>query len=268
MLALALEWWWVAPAGAGAGTLGWLGVRRRSPVGRRLELDAAQHDLRRAEHAVVRSRALLKVARAEHLRAQAEQTASRLAAGAVLESKRRVQDAERAVKAAVADLRARRASVQAARATMPASRAPLEEMPLARLRSEHDALTTRWIAYETDAAKAIDYPGMSDPSSPALQAFLREQQVAMELRPASTDARMAPADFAAYRDAVRRATQAFDTAERVAHRAAGELPRPSGDRTDWSALAQELLDTAQGAITRSAEAWQRAERERRRRPEA
>ncbi|WP_051222973.1 hypothetical protein [Agrococcus lahaulensis] len=263
VLALVAEWWWIAPAGAGAGALGVIGARRGRPAGRRLELDAAMHDVRQATDAVTRSRAYLKVARAELLRTQAEQSAGRVGLGAVLESKRRVQAAERAVKVAVADLKARRASVHAARATLPASRAPLEAMPLARLRDEHDRLTARWIAYETDPAKAIDYPAMSDASSPALQEFLREQRLALELRPASLDTRMAPADFAAYRDAVRRATHAFDAAEHAARRGAGDRPPSVAGSTDWSALAQELLETAQGAIARSAEAWQR---DRRRRP--
>ncbi len=107
---------------------------------------------------------------------------------------------------------------------------------------------------------------MSDPASPALQGFLREQRLALELRPASVDARMAPGDFAAYRDAVRRATHAFDAAEHDARRGSGERQPSVADRTDWPSLAQELLDTAQSAIARSAEAWQRADRGRRRRP--
>ncbi|MGM1030785.1 MAG: hypothetical protein ACQEWM_13080 [Actinomycetota bacterium] len=266
VLALVAEWWWIAPAGAGAGALGVVGMRRGRPVGRRLELDAAVHEARRAQDAVTRSRADVKVARAELLRTQAEQSAARVAFGAVLEAKRRVQAAEREVKVAAAELKARRASVQAARATLPASRAPLEAMPLARLRAEHDRLTARWIAYETDPAKAIDYPAMSDASSPALQAFLREQRLALELRPASPDSRMAPGDFAAYRDAVRRATHAFDAAEHMARHGSGERPPSVADRTDWSALAQELLGSAQSAIARSTEAWQRTDRDRRRRP--
>lgn len=265
MLALAIEWWWLAPAGAGAGALGVVGARRRRPSGRRLELDAARHDERRAREAVVRSRAQLKVARAELLRTQAERSAGIAPPGAVPDAKRRVQLAERAEKVAIAEVRARRATVHAARATMPASRAPLEAMPLARLRAEHDELTARWIAYETDPAMAIDFPAMSDAASPALRAFLREQQRALELRPASDGARMAPAEFAAYREAVRRASHAFEAAEHAARRPAHELPPPSSERTDWSALAQELLSSAQIAIERSAEAWSR---DRRRRPEA
>ncbi|MFA4840870.1 MAG: hypothetical protein WC580_04100 [Agrococcus sp.] len=266
VLVLMAEWWWIAPAGAGAGALGVVGMRRRGPSARRLELEAALHDVRGAQDAVTRARAQVKVARAEVLRAEAERSASMVPVGAVLDAKRRVQLAERAAKAAVADLRARRAFVQAARATMPASRAPLEAMPLARLRAQHDELTTRWIAYETDPAKAIDVPAMSDASSPALQAFLREQQQALQLRPASVHARMTPVEFAAYRDAVRRATHAFESAEHEALRAIGR-PMGPADRTDWSALVQELMQSAQIAITRSTEAWQRGDRDRRRRPQ-
>jgi hypothetical protein len=268
VLVLLAEWWWIAPASAGAGALGIVGLRRRGMSGRRLELQAALHDVRQAQDALTRARARLKMARAEMLRAEAERSASMAPVGAVLDAKQRVHVAHRTVKAAVADLRARRAFVRAARATMPASRAPIEAMPLARLRAEHDALTTRWMAYETDPAKAIDVPVMSDASSPPLQAFLREQQRALELRPARVDARMAPAEFAAYRDAVRRATHAFDAAERAALHASGGRPLSANDRADWSALVQELMANAQIAITRSAEAWQRGDRGRGHHPHA
>ena len=261
MLALVAEWWWIAPAGAGAGALGVAGLLARRPSGHRLELDAALHDLREAQHTLARSRAQVEVARAELLRAQAERSDSGSAVAGPAEARRRVQVTERAVKVAVAELKARRAAVHAARATMPAGRAPLEAMPLARLRAEHDAITARWIAYETDAAKAIDYPAMSDPASPTLRAFLREQQRALELRPTSADARMTPREFAAYRDAVRRATQSFEQAETAARRSAGELPAADRDGVEWG-IARDLLETAQDALVRSAHAWQQARKRR------
>lgn len=261
---LLAEWWWVAPAGAGAGGLGYAAKRVREPRGRRLALDAARHDVREARRALAQSRAQVKVASAEVLRTQADRESGRGRAGAVPEAKRRVQLAQREVKAAAAELRARHASLGAARATLPAGRAPLEAMPLARLRAEHDALTQRWIAYETDPAQAIDYPAMSDPTSPALQEFLRLQRRALELRPSAADARMAPAEFAAYRDAVRATTRAFETAEREARSPQGRTATRS-ERSDWSALMHDLLDTAQDAIERSVDVWQRGDR---RRPEA
>lgn len=269
ILALVAEWWWIAPAGAGAGALGWIGLRRRRPslrpAQRRLELDAAQLDVRRAQQTVTHSRAQLKVARAELLRAQAEKSTPRGAAGAVAEARRRLQLAERQARAAVADLKARRAGVQAARAMMPAPRDEPERFPLARLMAEHDALAARWMEYETDAAKAIGFPMMSDARWPPLELFLREHQQASWLRPASRDARIAPADYSAYREAVRRATHAFDAAERQARRGAErELPERD-DRADWSEVAQDLLDNAQRAIARSTELWNKARRDRDRR---
>lgn len=262
VLVLLADWWWVAPAGAGVGGLGWAVQRVREPAGRRLAVDAARLEVREAQRALVRTRAQEKVASAEVLRTQADRESGRGLAGEVPEAKRRLQHAQREVKAATAGLRARRASLAAARATMPAGSAPLEAMPLARLRSEHDALTQRWIAYETDPAQAIEYPAMSDPASPALQEFLRMQRRALELRPSAASARMTPAEFAAYRDAVRSAAHAFETAERAARSPQGRAT-PRIGRSDWSALVQDLLDTAQDAIERSVDVWQRGDRPRR-----
>ncbi|MDD7960963.1 hypothetical protein [Microbacterium thalli] len=268
ILVLVTEWWWIAPAGAGASALGWAGLRRVRPGQRRLELDAALLDVRRAQEAVTQSRAQLKVARAELLRAQAEKSTPRATAGAVPEARRRLQLAERQARAAVADLKARRAGVQAARATMPTSRGAIEQMPLARLMAEHDELTARWIDYETDAAKAIGFPMMSDARWPPLELFLREYQQASWLRPSARDVRMAPSDYSAYREAVRRATHAFDAAERAARRGTPrEIPEPDERSNDWAEVAQDLLDNAQRAIARSSEMWNRVRRDRDRRDE-
>jgi len=276
LLALVAEWWWIAPAGAGAGTAGWValrlgrrrsgGARRIGGAARRVELDAARHDVRTAADAVTRTRAQLKVARAELLQTQAQKSASRAPAGAVPEARRRVQQADRDARAAVAELRARRAAVQAARATMPRPGAAIEQSPLARLIAEHDALTSRWVAYETDPALALGYPSMSDARWPPIELFLRELQQASWLRPESRDARVSPADFSAYRDAVRRATHAFDAAERAARRGATGADRDDQPPADWSEIAQGLIDNAQRAIARSTEAWHRA-RDRKHRPD-
>lgn len=267
ILALVAEWWWIAPAGAGAGTLGWIGLRRGRSSQRRLELDAAQLDVRHAQQGVTHARAQLKVARAELMRAQAEKSTPRATAGAVPEARRRLQLAERQARAAVAELKARRAGVQAARAMVPTSRSEVERMPLARLMAEHDRLTARWMEYETDAAKAIGFPMMSDARWPPLELFLREHQQASWLRPATRDARISPADYSAYREAVRRATHAFDAAERAARRGAEreQLPRADDRSNDWTEVAQDLFDNAQRAIARSTEMWNRVRRDRVRR---
>lgn len=281
-MALLVEWWWIGPAAAGAGTVGWLGVRRSRqralpagtttgdraarawasrPMGkaaaRRLELDAALLDLQSARHAVTRGRADVKVADAEVVRAQAERAASRVPADAVAAARGRLTDAQRDLRAAAAEVRARRAGVKAAKAMLPAIRAGSAPLPVARLLAEHDAILARWMAYETDPALAIDYPEMSDSRSPLLADFLRAHEKAQWLRPASVQTRLEPAEFLAYRDAVRRTAHAFDRAERAARR--GDRDQSGIDGGDaWSRVASDLAETAQRALARSMESMGRA----------
>ncbi|WP_076673166.1 MULTISPECIES: hypothetical protein [unclassified Microbacterium] len=282
LMALLVEWWWIGPAAAGAGTVGWVGVRRTRrralpsgvnttgdraarawasrPLGkaaaRRLELDAALLDLQTARHAVTRGRADVKVADAEVVRAQAERAASRVSPDVVSAARGRLTDAQRDLRAAIAEVRARRAGVRAAKAMLPAIRAGSAPLPVARLLAEHDAILARWMAYETDPGLAIDYPQMSDSRSPLLAEFLRAHERAQWLRPASVQTRLEPADFLAYRDAVRRTAHAFDRAERAA-RQSGEQPGIEGGDA-WSRVASDLAETAQRALARSMESMGRA----------
>ncbi len=282
LLALFAEWWWIGPAAAGAGTVGWIGVRRSRrralPAGtttttdraarawasrplskaaaRRLELDAAQLDLQMARNAVTRGRADVKVADAEVVRAQAERAASRVSGDVVTAARARLVDAQRDLRAASAEVRARRAGVKAAKAMLSAIRAGSAPLPVVRVLAEHDAILSRWMAYETDTALAIDYPVMTDPRSPLLAEFLRAHERAQWLRPATPHTRLEPAEFLAYRDAVRRAGHAFDRAEQAARRN-GEQPSVEG--TDaWSRVASDLAETAQRALARSMESMGRA----------
>ncbi|OZD43120.1 hypothetical protein CH252_25115 [Rhodococcus sp. 06-1477-1B] len=282
LMALLVDWWWIGPAAAGAGTVGWLGVRRSRqralpagtttttdraarawasrPLGkaaaRRLEFDAAVLDLQVARTAVTRGRVDVKVADAEVVRAQAERAASRVSSDVVAAARGRLTDAQRDLRAAVAEVRARRAGVKAAKAMLPAIRSGSAPLPVARLLAEHDAILARWMAYETDPGLAIDYPQMSDSRSPLLADFLRAHERAQWLRPASVQTRLEPADFLAYRDAVRRTAHAFDRAERAARRG-GEQPRVEADDA-WSRVASELAETAQRALARSMESMGRA----------
>lgn len=277
------EWWWIGPAAAGAGTLGWIGVRqtrqhRALPAGttttgdraarawasrplsknaaRRLELDAAMLDLQGARHAITRGRAEVKVADAEVVRAQAERAASRVSADVVAAARARLVDAQRDLRAATAEVRARRAGVRAAKAMLPAIRAGSAPLPVARLLAEHDAILARWMSYETDPALAIDYPVMTDPRSPLLADFLRAHERAQWLRPTSVTMRLEPADFLAYRDAVRQVSHAFDRAERAARRGGEQPSVEAGD--PWSRVASDLAETAQRAFARSMESMGRA----------
>ncbi|MDQ1138388.1 hypothetical protein QE410_003187 [Microbacterium sp. SORGH_AS 1204] len=287
LLALFAEWWWIGPAAAGAGTVGWVGVRRTRrralPAGsstpgvtttgdratrawasrplsksaaRRLELDAAQLDLQTARLAVARGRADVKVADAEVVRAQAERAASRVSPDVVSAARARLVDRQRDLRAAAAEVRARRAGVKAAKAMLPAIRSGNAPLPIVRLLAEHDAILARWMAYETDLALAIDYPMMTDPRSPLLAEFLRAHERAQWLRPATPQTRLAPAEFLAYRDAVRRAAHAFDHAEQTARRGEQQPRIEEGDA--WGRVASDLAETAQRALSRSMESMGRA----------
>lgn len=268
---LLAEGWWTVPAAAGAvgaGALGWLGVRaqRRSRV-RRLEVDAAQHDVRTAHQAIGRAKAGVLAARAEVARADADRLAARAAPSDVAAARRRLVQAQQDQRAAVAALRARRAAVRAARASMPTARDGVDALPLARLMAAHDRVTARWMEYETDAAKVLEYPRMSDAQAPLTAEFLRAQSAAQWLRPANADVRVSAADYVAYRDAVRRAAYTFEAAERDALARAGHLPPEKGTGERWAGLAQEFVDGAHRTVIRSAEAAARAAAEwTRRRP--
>ena len=251
--------WWVAPVIVGAGALGWLGVRgQRTANARRLEVEAAKHDVRTARDAVVRSRAEVAVAHADLVRTQAERSARRASDRDVATARRALQLARQSAKSASAALQARRIGLHAARASVPRPDADPAEYPLARAIAAHNAVLARWMEYETDPALLIAFPAMSDGRSPVLAVFLREQAQAQWLRPASASVRVTPADYAAYRDAVRRVEKAFDTAEDGILRAAGaRRPAAPLGPVHWADAAQDLLANAQRAVAWSAEAMAR-----------
>ncbi|HKT58062.1 MAG TPA: hypothetical protein VJR25_14970 [Microbacterium sp.] len=93
-----------------------------------------------------------------------------------------------------------------------------QKVQLQRLMDAHDAVTHRWLDYELDVSKLIEYPAMSDGRQPLTAAFLRARTIADRARPASADAAVSAEDFAAYRAAVTDYEVAFDVAERDARR--------------------------------------------------
>ncbi|MET0161612.1 MAG: hypothetical protein ABW204_03070 [Microbacteriaceae bacterium] len=260
--ALLAEGWWTLPAAVtavGAGTLGAIGVRaQRKGRVRRLELDAAKGDVRSARAALSRSRAAVHAARAHVARTDADRSAGRATADDSVTARQGMKQAQREVTAAAAALTSRRADVRAARVALPTRRDGSEALPLARLMAAHEAINSSWIAYEIDPALAIAYPSMSDVRSPLTAAFLREQQTAQWLRPSSPTVRISPADYSAYRDAVRRMSRAFDAAQRDAWRRAGDPRGSESQATWWSGIAQDFADGASRTIARSAEAVARA----------
>ena len=246
MILLFVEsWWWAAPAAAGAGAATYAGLTAKGRRARRLELDAARREVALAYRGLISARARVREAEANVLSARAASPAPGWGAGwlgdpATMAAKRQLQEAKRAVKAASLNLRARRARVRATTVQYHAATAA-DPLPIERLFAAHDAVVARWMAYETDVAKALAYPQLSDARQPATLAFLRAYREAQQLRPASARERIPPEQYLAYRDGVRALESAFDEAERQAGAAA---PRPAAPRTviwpvpAWTPLRQ------------------------------
>ncbi|MFD5213348.1 hypothetical protein [Microbacterium sp. NPDC058345] len=241
--AAAAELWWIAPAAGGAGAIGIAALRRRAVVsGKRLGYEAARLELRRAQQDARAAVDAVRVARAEVARVVAERAASRADAGAVAAARRTLHDLQLQSKAAAARVKAERARLSAERTALTAG----GELPLDRLRSRHDAVLARWMEYETDPAKLLAFPAMSDGRHPATSAFLAALQTARELRPRADAARFTASEFAAYRDAVEKLERAFDIAERAVR---GEPHQPE--------MPEALRDAARTFMVRTTEVLNR-----------
>lgn len=114
---------------------------------------------------------------------------------------------------------------------------------ISRAVEEHDRTDTRWLDYELDVGKLLDYPLVTDMRDPLTQRFHRAKLRADFLRPADVadlvDDRDAARD---YLDAVQEYVTAFDIAEAEAIRR-----RRTGftdDEQERLALAQRLLNVA------------------------
>ncbi|WP_137845923.1 hypothetical protein [Microbacterium sp. 2FI] len=222
-------WWWTVPAAVAAGAGAYAGLTTRSRRARRLELDAARHEHALAYRALISSRARVSEAQANVLAARAQSGAPAfgtavLGTAAMNDARARMQEAKRAEKAAALGLRAARARVKAASVQYHGTRAS-DPLPIATLFAAHNAVTARWLAYETDPAKALAFPQMLDSRHPATVAFLRAQRAAQDARPASERDRIPPEQYVRYREAVRALEVAFDEAEWQA--GAAERPAPA-----------------------------------------
>ncbi len=133
---------------------------------------------------------------------------------------------------------------------------------LAKLFAAHDAVTQRWLEYELDVAKIIDFPAMSDGRQPLTAAFLKAKRVADGLRPASATAKVTADQVAEYRAAVTDYEVAFDLAERDARRQS-DSGFTEAERKRLQ-KAKQLLTVAVDAAATPAErqaAYKRARRE-------
>ena len=111
---------------------------------------------------------------------------------------------------------------------------------IVRTTREHDRTDTRWLDYELDITKLLDYPLMTDMRDQLTQRFHRAKLRAELLRPA--DAADLLDDSAAardYREAVEEYVTALDVAEAEAIRRR---------RSDFSREQQQRLSRAHGAL--------------------
>lgn len=104
-----------------------------------------------------------------------------------------------------------------------------------KLLAQHERTDARWLDYEMDVAKLLDFPMMTDMREPLTVTFHKARGRADLLRPVDTE--HVDRDTALeYRDAVHDYVTAFDVAESEAIRRR---------RSDFSAEGQERIERAQ-----------------------
>ncbi|HEV7167355.1 MAG TPA: hypothetical protein VGN49_05230 [Micrococcaceae bacterium] len=131
-----------------------------------------------------------------------------------------------------------------------------------QLMALHDGINRRWLDYELDVGKLIDYPMMTDVREPFTVAFLRAKREADGLRPGTADQIDSSTRLDAYRAAVNGYEVAFDVAEREARRVKDSSF--SGPERQRLATARQLLTIAVDEAATQAErqtAYRRARRE-------
>jgi Protein of unknown function (DUF2786) len=108
---------------------------------------------------------------------------------------------------------------------------------MTKVLERHDRTDARWLDYEIDIAKLLDFPMLTDMRDPLTMSFHRARSRADLLRPETVDDIVGDRDAQLeYRDAVHEYVAAFDIAEAEAIRRR---------RSDFSAEAQERLERAQ-----------------------
>ncbi len=105
-----------------------------------------------------------------------------------------------------------------------------------KLLERHDRTDARWLTYEVDVAKLLDFPMMTDMRQPLTVAFHKARSRADLLRPVTVDAVADRDAMLDYRDAVHEYVAAFDVAEAEAIRRR---------RSDFSTEGQERIERAQ-----------------------
>jgi hypothetical protein len=115
-----------------------------------------------------------------------------------------------------------------------------------RLLQEHERTNARWLDYELDVAKLLDFPLMTDLRDPLTMGFHKAKLRADLLRPVKADDLVGDRDGRLeYRDAVHGYTAAFDAAEAEAVRRR---------RTDFSAEERQRLARGQSLLRLASDA--------------
>jgi hypothetical protein len=130
------------------------------------------------------------------------------------------------------------------------------------LLAAHDATNRRWLDYELDVGKLIEFPLMTDVREPLTVAFLRAKREADGLRPGSAAEVTWPSRLQAYRRAVDGFNVALEVAEREARRIRDS--KFTGPERERLATARQLLRIAENHAATPAErqaAYKRARRE-------
>ena len=111
---------------------------------------------------------------------------------------------------------------------------------IVKLLAAHDRTDTRWLDYEVDVARLLDFPLMTDMRNPLTVAFHKARQRADLLRPERPDDVLGNRNAQLeYRDAVNEYVSAFDVAETEAIRRR---------RSDFSEDEQQRLARAQNLL--------------------
>lgn len=134
---------------------------------------------------------------------------------------------------------------------------------LTKLVAAQDQIDARWLAYEVDVAKLLDFPSMTDMRNPLTVAFHKARSQAGLLRPERVDDLLGDRSAQLeYRDAVREYVSAFEVAEAEAIRR--RRSDFSDDDQQRLARAQHLMQLAQDDAASSQErqsAYARASKE-------
>jgi hypothetical protein len=115
-----------------------------------------------------------------------------------------------------------------------------QKREMAKVIDQHNRTDARWLDYEVDVAKLLDFPMMTDMRDPLTMGFHKARQRADLLRPDKIDDLVGDRDAQLeYRDAVHDYVSAFDVAEAEAIRRR---------RSDFSSEDQQRLARAQSLL--------------------